>query len=208
MIILAHRGWWSDPAEKNTAAAFERALAAGFGLETDIRDHDGEVVIAHDPPRGGKHLRLEELLALYQAAGQPGALALNVKADGLQSSVARALKQSGVANAFVFDMAVPDALGYSALGVSVFTRHSEVEPVPAFLDRAAGVWVDCFECDWITKEVIESHLGGGRLVALVSPELHRREHETAWLHWRGADPSVMICTDFPDRAQAFFGAIT
>lgn len=207
MIILAHRGWWLDPAEKNTAQAFARALAAGFGIETDIRDCDGMVVVAHDPPRGKRHMALDDLLKLYDEAGQPGALALNVKADGLQDQVFRALDQRGITNAFVFDMAVPDALGYLSIGVCTFTRQSEVEPVPAFLERASGVWLDCFQRDWITKQVIESHRKEGRLVALVSPELHRRSKEAAWRQWLDCplDPSLMICTDFPDRAREYFG---
>jgi hypothetical protein len=34
---------------KKTLAAFERALQNGFGIETDFRDHNGKVVISHDP---------------------------------------------------------------------------------------------------------------------------------------------------------------
>ena len=41
--VRAHRGWWLTPAEKNSKAAFERALAAGYGIETDVRDCDGEL---------------------------------------------------------------------------------------------------------------------------------------------------------------------
>jgi hypothetical protein len=34
--IIAHRGFWYKPEEKNTLAAFERALQNGFGIETDL----------------------------------------------------------------------------------------------------------------------------------------------------------------------------
>ena len=50
MELLAHRGLWQEPAEKNSRIAFERAFQAGFGVETDLRDHGGTVVISHDPP--------------------------------------------------------------------------------------------------------------------------------------------------------------
>jgi len=49
--ILAHRGAWTVPKERNSAEALKRALKSGFGIETDLRDLDGTVVISHDPPK-------------------------------------------------------------------------------------------------------------------------------------------------------------
>ena len=37
MKIIAHRGYWLIDDEKNTELAFERALRANFGIETDLR---------------------------------------------------------------------------------------------------------------------------------------------------------------------------
>lgn len=207
MEILAHRGWWLDPAEKNSKAAFRRALDAGFGIETDVRDHDGALVISHDPPRGGDLQLLSDFLTDFKAAGEPGPLALNIKADGLQSAIRRECDAANVTNLFVFDMAVPDALGYFTHGFEVFTRHSEVEPQPAFLSKARGVWIDCFYGDWITADVVQEHRSADRKAALVSPELHRREPSGAWAAWRSLarDPGVMLCTDFPGDARDYFG---
>ena len=44
--ILAHRGFWKEETEKNTKIAFERAFNSGFGIETDLRDIKGEIVIS------------------------------------------------------------------------------------------------------------------------------------------------------------------
>ena len=52
--IIAHRGLWQDtknPNDKsaqNTLKAFERAFEGGFGVETDLRDFAGQIVISHD----------------------------------------------------------------------------------------------------------------------------------------------------------------
>ena len=83
MIVLAHRGWWRTKEEENSSVAIERALAEGFGVETDLRDLAGRVVVSHDPPRGGE-LAFEALLAIADRHPGSGPLALNVKADGLQ----------------------------------------------------------------------------------------------------------------------------
>ena len=207
MIILAHRGWWTDPAEKNSEAALRRALDAGFGIETDIRDHDGAVVVSHDPPRGGGHIALDMLLAWYAEAGQPGRLALNVKADGLQKEVADGLARHGIVRAFLFDMAVPDAIAAIRLGLPCFTRESEYESM-SFRADAKGVWMDCFERDWIGEREIRANLAEGLEVALVSPELHRRPFEHVWSDWAATlgplEDQVMLCTDYPAEAARLF----
>jgi glycerophosphoryl diester phosphodiesterase len=206
MIFLAHRGHWLHPDDRNSAAALARAVSAGYGLETDIRDHDGALVVAHDPPTGAGLMTLDDLLDLYVSAGAPGALALNIKADGLHRPLLEALERWNLTNAFVFDMSTPDTLGYLRRGARVFTRQSEYEPQPAFYAQAAGVWLDCFERDWITAEVVEGHLAADKQVALVSPELHGRAHQDAWERWRGlaGRGGLMLCTDFPDEARAVF----
>jgi hypothetical protein len=216
MNILAHRGLWQSSAEKNSSAALRRALEAGFGVETDIRDLGGQLVISHDPPLPGA-MPLADFLDTYVQVPTPGILALNIKADGLQSTLAEALesRKIGPDRYFVFDMAVPDALDYLRRNMPCFTRQSEMEPVPAFLDQAPGIWLDCFREDWINGPVILDHCSAGRSVALVSPELHQRDRYNAWGTWReayrdlkrrGLGERMMICTDVPREAKAYFDA--
>lgn len=211
MIILSHRGCWLRAEDKNSAKAFDASFARGFGVELDIRDHAGEIVISHDPPIAFG-LSFREVLVQRRRYSNAGPLAVNVKSDGLQYGVRDLLRDHGVVDYFLFDMSVPDALGYLAQEMTVFTRHSEVEPVPAFYDRADGVWVDCFHRDWIDEGVIAGHLRAGKKVALVSPELHGRSHSEAWQVWRDAErrlrpnESLMLCTDHPGAAEVYFNA--
>ena len=37
--------------KKNTLSAFTRAFDNGFGVETDLRDYNGTLVISHDVPQ-------------------------------------------------------------------------------------------------------------------------------------------------------------
>ena len=67
MRILAHRGYWKKPEEKNSKTAFLRALEFGFGIETDLRDSGGQVVVSHDMPRGGE-MTLEQFCELCRHA--------------------------------------------------------------------------------------------------------------------------------------------
>jgi hypothetical protein len=203
--ILSHRGYWKTPAEKNAAVAFARSFELGFGTETDVRDLGGRLVISHDPP-GHDAMPIERFLEAYRASGIAAPLALNIKADGLQGMLKRALDATGVTTAFVFDMAVPDALGYLREGFTVFTRHSELEPTPAYYDRAAGVWLDAFFGQWYNLDTIVRHLDAGKQVCLVSPDLHRRDHRPTWDLLGNSGlldrPGLMICTDFPEEARS------
>lgn len=207
MKIVAHRGYWLEDGEKNTPAAFQRALDGGFGIETDLRDANRGVVISHDMPGGGE-MTLDAFLALCarHPAGRP--LALNIKADGLQAQVAAALAGHGIAGAFVFDMAVPDALGYLQRGLPAYTRGSEYETAPSFLERAAGVWLDAFHDEWYDMDHISAWLAQGKAVCVVSPELHRRPHLALWHRLRDAGlqrhAGLSLCTDFPLAAKDFF----
>ena len=85
MIVLSHRGYWKTPEEKNQPVAFERSFALGYGTETDIRDHNRNLVISHDMA-SATDLSLEDMLHIYRTHGRSAEkrlpLALNIKADG------------------------------------------------------------------------------------------------------------------------------
>ena len=207
MTSLAHRGLWAEADERNTLAAFRGAFANGWGVELDVRDLDGELVISHDPPAAGA-LGFAAVVDAFLEAGCPGRLAVNVKADGLEALIAEALRDVDPACWFAFDMSVPDTLRYVRAGLPYFSRHSEVEPEPALYEDACGVWLDDFFGGFVTEERIAAHLDAGKQVAVVSPELHGRDHAAAWAQWRGwsvwGSRRVHLCTDHPTQAEEVF----
>lgn len=203
--ILCHRGMWTTPHERNSPAAIAAGFEHGFGVETDVRDCRGELLVSHDPPSGDEAPLLRLLETRHPSAGP---VALNVKADGLQAPIAAALVAAGDPEYFVFDMSIPDMLGYRRAGLRYFTRQSEYEPVPALYAEAAGVWLDCFETAWFDRALIAGHLDSGKQVCIVSPELHGRDQAPVWEQWRTWDvlgsPDVLVCTDLPVRAEEAF----
>lgn len=190
--------------------AFERSFALGFGTETDLRDSGSRLVISHDIA-DVQALPIEAFLEIYKRHDDSLPLALNIKADGLQTELGRQLDIHEIRHYFVFDMAVPDGLLYARRGFRTYTRQSEYEPVPAYYDLADGIWLDEFNGHWLTDSIIEQHLNQGKSVCIVSPDLHRRDHLGAWGHYRclerriGRD-KMMICTDRPEQAREFFDA--
>lgn len=209
MKVLSHRGYWQKPEEKNTALAFKRSFALGYGTETDIRDCKGDLVISHDMP-SGTEIHFDAFLDLVaeESTWQSTSLtlALNIKADGLAPTLKKFLDRHPKLDAFAFDMSVPDMRSYIETGVPVFTRMSEVEKQPVWLDLAVGVWLDGFCCEWYDNSVIERLLADGKRVCIVSPELHKRTHVSLWERIRplAGEGALMLCTDFPDEAARFF----
>lgn len=208
MIVISHRGYWKTAEEKNTKTAFERSFSLGYGTETDFRDLDRQLVIAHDPPQAGA-MPADEMFGLVAAHDPALPMALNIKADGLQDMISACVARHRLTGCFVFDMAVPDAIGWLKTDIDVFTRHSDVETVPAFYEEAAGVWLDAFRSEWWDMNVIGTHLNAGKRVAVVSSELHGRDHTNLWTMMKSSDlcqsDDVILCTDIPETASEFFG---
>ena len=235
--IIAHRGFWLEKSEQNTLKAFEKAFENGFGVETDVRDFKGELVISHDLATKNA-LPLRELLKLHadfckklalnstpSLATPPNIslpLALNIKADGLQSPLKALLKEFKTQNYFVFDMSMPDMLGFERENIAFYTRQSEFEPSPhrhmkPLYEKAAGVWLDGFFENFLKKKYLLNHLKKGKALCIVSPELHHYAYMKEWKRLRQilikmqnlksfnkALNKFSICTDHPQKAREFF----
>ena len=203
MIILSHRGYWKQAHEKNSITAFTHSFNLGFGTETDIRDHNGTLVISHDIPLNNT-LTFKEFLNIYGQSDLP--LALNIKADGLANALKIHMQNRHSPNWFVFDMSIPDMRAYINLGIPVFTRMSEVEQEPVWLDQAVGVWLDSFSEEWYSSNLIENLLLQGKRVCVVSSELHGRDKTSLWLLLSPLShhAQLMLCTDIPEEAKFYF----
>jgi glycerophosphoryl diester phosphodiesterase len=208
MQIIAHRGQWENPTEKNSLVALSRALNNRYGIEIDLRDYREKIVISHDLANE-KSVTLNNFFELYKKNKSDCLLALNIKSDGLQDLLLATLNQYKVKNYFVFDMSIPDSLGYLKKKINIFTRHSEYEEMPAFYDKVNGVWLDEFNKGWINKEKINLHNIKNKKICLVSPELHGRNYMDEWKLYKefeseGQNKNLMLCTDYPEIADEFF----
>lgn len=203
--LLAHRGLWRAKHEQNTPATLRQALESGYGLETDIRDCNGALVVSHDCPRETAPL-LSSVWDIWKAlASGDRPLALNVKADGMAPQFVDLVRGLPSEAVFFFDMSVPDMRPYLKLGLPIFTRHSDVEPQPAYYAQAHGVWLDALDGPWSMKDAIHRHLGQGKAVAVVSEELHGRPETAQWEMLRAFrdDRRVLLCTDRPRDFREF-----
>ena len=104
--ILAHRGLWGKPSEKNSKSALFKALENGFGIETDIRyDKDIGLVISHDILNSSfNYLPFEELLIEYKKQKINSKIAINIKSDGLHEVLKEILENYRIDQYFIFDI--------------------------------------------------------------------------------------------------------
>ena len=120
--IICHRGWWTHPREQNTLGAFSRALDRGWGIEVDVRDLNGSLVVSHDPPSyspdhwvTGKNGPALLFVAVLELVGdRPNTIAVNIKSCGLAEMVS---KLKAPKNWFFFDMATNDKKEYDKYGL-------------------------------------------------------------------------------------------
>ena len=203
--LLAHRGLWGDSAPANSPTALARALQGGFGIETDLRDRDGRVVVSHDPPGEEAEGFLESLSHWKELSVLNGAaLALNIKSDGLLPLLSTELACLTNTHYFFFDMSFPQMREFSRAGQPIATRVSEYEPLDLSSSLHIGspsrYWLDGFESDWWLEDSGINSICQTVPVAVVSPEIHGRDPRPVWTWFieqieSGCD--VVMCTDLP-----------
>jgi len=198
--IYCHRGYWENENQQNSLPAFAKAVANGFGVETDIRDYQGSIVISHDSASNSS-LSIEEL----PKTGTP--IALNLKADGLLGLNRKSLEALlSVKGTFVFDGSIPEMLRYKELGFSHALRISEYEREVPW--KPEFIWLDSFHSDWWSEIDLLREFSEKHFVIVVSPELHSRQYARVWdllcAEMNRGNPNLGICTDYPNQFLDLF----
>ena len=195
--------------------AFKLALNENYGLETDLRDFNGSIVISHDPVIDEKEILLfEDLLKYYKISKSEKMIALNIKSDGIISKAEYLLNKFEIKNYFFFDMSIPELINAHRKNIKqIFCRDSEYESTEKFLNFTDGVWVDSF--DGIHENLTNSilFLYKRKKIAIVSPELHGKDLGLMYNCWgkiksldipKEFKKNIMLCTDKPSIAKEFF----
>lgn len=212
MEIISHRGCWNEEADKNSLEAMVRSFNLGFGIETDVRDFCGSLCVSHDPIKNSEETySIDDLFSEYTKKDlNHTSLALNVKADGISSQLSRSLQKFNIQNYFVFDMSIPETLRYLKLQIPFFSRQSEYELTPVLYEACSGIWIDAFDRIWYNEETLVGHISNNKKIAIVSEELHGRNHLP---HWRYLNElsidlksKLILCTDLPVQAFKFFNS--
>ncbi len=194
--IFAHRGFWNSIRKQNSSEALAAAIENDFSIETDIRDSNRDIVIAHDA--FVSHNYQMTLVDLFINAPTTR-YALNLKSDGLCDKVLLVEEKILASRTFVFDGSIPQMYHYRKQSIPHALRLSEFESELPWTPNV--IWIDSFLSDWWLKSDKVSRLIETNECVFVSPELHGRDHRFAW-DWvvskrNEGYSNVSICTDYP-----------
>jgi len=193
MLIIDHR--------VNTIEDLKK-VAPDRGVEIDIRDYDGDLVLTHEPLTKGDSL--EEYLQNYHHKF----IIFNVKCDGLEKIIKELALKYNINDYFFLDSATPTLIWSLDKGVTdkFAVRFSEREPIEfalSFKGKVEWVWVDCFYDLPFTEENYHLLKDNFKL-CLVSPELqgYPLERIQEFKEKLKQFPIDAVCTDYPDLWQS------
>lgn len=157
-----------------------------FGIELDVRYHEDELVLHHDPfshHKSPKPENFSKFLAHYNCEGP---MILNVKTEGVEERCIELMNKFQIKNWFFLDLSMPYFVKYSKLAESLAikgfgpenlaVRFSEEEPIEYalnFAKKAKWVWVDCFTKLPLDDESYNKLKQAEFKICLVSPELQK-----------------------------------
>jgi hypothetical protein len=229
MHILEHRGGWLDEKnklqryQKNSIDAFKSSFLRRNGIELDIREFDGELVISHELPVQN-NVKLETIFNLYKDLASDVMLALNIKSDGLCSMLKNLLLKYNIKKYFAFDMSFPDTMEYYLSNVKFFLRVSDLESECKYFTtdlfkQSSGILIDQFYKDSFSlanNDFFSKVLKTEKKICIISPELHPwgRDSNNYIESWRilrnelnligPSSDEIYLCTDYPELADNYF----
>lgn len=166
MLIISHR--------VNTIAELKNTPYK-YGIEIDLRDYNGEIILQHDPYINGDSLKT--FLQNYNHSF----IILNIKSERIEFQVLEIINLFKIENYFFLDSSIPMINNLINLGErNIAIRYSEyesIETVINFSNKVKYVWVDCFHKYILTNDVFKILKNNNFLICIVSPELQNRESD-------------------------------
>lgn len=160
MQYIAHR--------INTIKELE-TIPCEYGVEIDLRDYNGELILQHDPFKSG------DLFEDYLKHYNHGTLILNIKSERIEYQVLELLRLHQITDYFFLDSSFPMINLLASQGENkIALRFSEFEGLDTLINmagRVKWVWVDCFNLLPITYDNYIKLKNLGYNLCLVSPEL-------------------------------------
>ena len=165
MIIIKHR--------INSVEAL-KSVSHEFGVEIDIRDRNGKLILSHEPFGNGE--LLEDFLKNYRHKF----IVFNVKCEGIEKEITRLAEKYNIKDYFLLDVSFPFMVGLSGNGLTKlavrFSEFESIETCKNMAGKAEWVWVDCFSKMPLDKESCKI-LSKNFKICIVSPELVGRPQD-------------------------------
>ena len=170
-------------------------IDCSYGIEVDIRYHNNDIILHHDPFHGQENNfpeKFENLLAEYLKK-HTGTIILNVKTEGVENRCIDIMNNYNYKDWFFLDLSMPYFVNYANKTFSgeiknftpnnLAVRFSEFEPIEyalSFANKVKWVWVDCFTRMPLNQENYQKLKAANFKICLVAPELQKHPIEKAF----------------------------
>lgn len=145
-----------------------------MGVEIDVRDHGGTLVLEHDPFKSG------EPLTQYLESYRQSCLVVNIKSSGIEENVVAELRKFGITDYFFLDSALSIAVRMRDQKLNFAGRISEYESIESLRlssDLFSWIWVDCFTKFSLTAEQFEELKTSNKKICITGPDLLGRPED-------------------------------
>ncbi len=147
------------------------------GIEFDIRDSNGKIIVQHDPFKEGQIF--EEFIKFCP---NNKFYIVNVKSEGIELEAIRILEEHHIYNFFLLDCSIPMIVKLGKMGEKrIAARLSEYESIKniiALSSFISWVWIDVFTCLPLTEKIEKTIHDMNLKICLVSPELQNQNEKT------------------------------
>lgn len=191
MLYISHRINYLD----SDATLF----STSDGIEFDIRDSNGQLIVQHDACKEG-----QPFSEFLQFCPPTKFYIVNIKAEGIEELAIKLLTERGIHNFFLLDCGMPSLVRLGRTGETRtavrFSEYESFETVAAVAPFVSWIWVDVFTQLPLTKEISEQAKRLGLRLCLVSPELQGQpEKREEYLSYCKENGIVLdaICTKQP-----------
>ena len=144
-----------------------------YGVEVDLRDYKKKIILSHDPFKSGESF--DEFLKKYDHKF----LILNIKSEGIESTILKSLKKFKIKNYFFLDCSFPSMMNLIRKGnKNVSVRISDYESfgtLKKIKHSAKWAWIDCFDHIPLNEKNYKLIKKYNYKICLVSPELHGKK---------------------------------
>ena len=184
-----------------------------LGVEVDIRYHEDDLILHHDPFSHHKPQMPEKFIDFLAHYKCEGPMILNVKTEGVEEKLIALMNKFKIKNWFFLDLSMPFFVKYTkhAANASITgfgpenlaVRFSQEEPIEYalnFAKKVSWVWVDCFTKMPLDDKSYAKLKNAGFKICLVSPELQKHPLEKIAEFKKQLDGKKIdaVCTKYPD----------
>ncbi len=145
------------------------------GIEFDIRDFSGDLIIQHDPFINGQlftdFIKYCPINKFY---------IINIKSEGIEEKIIQLLDKYNINNYFFLDCNIPTINKISKITNKIAGRLSEFEPIECIeklSNTITWVWVDVFNFFPLTYNDYLKIKNKNIKICLVSPELQGQQNK-------------------------------